>query len=210
MHFAHCRQPPQLNHRLPRPSRCLRPQLREAAAMLQQALNASSVQQEEALWTQIIEKYGGLQANWVPDLVGSAWGNRGNARSRQVGCGAGGAGGGALCCLAAVRPVPSGAASTQARLAQGWVPPGIHGAAAGQAGRGAGRLQPRHRAVPLERGPGAQPVGGGCEQQGARLWCSRGRRLGGQPGRRHGGSRAACASDATAGGSQALAMPHTS
>ncbi|PSC75669.1 TPR repeat-containing [Micractinium conductrix] len=28
-------------------------------------------------------EYGGLDSNWVPDLVGRAWGNRGNARSRQ-------------------------------------------------------------------------------------------------------------------------------
>lgn len=37
--------------------------------MLQQALNAATVQEEEALWTQIIEKYGKMDANWVPDLV---------------------------------------------------------------------------------------------------------------------------------------------
>lgn len=87
------------------------PVLREAAQLLQDALNAPDVQTEEALWTkvgawgdwcggsgcvgchatrkracpftlhrQIIEKYGGLDANWVPDLVGRAWGNRGNSR----------------------------------------------------------------------------------------------------------------------------------
>ncbi|GAB4818025.1 hypothetical protein N2152v2_005071 [Parachlorella kessleri] len=59
------------------------PRLREAAQVLQRALGADSVQEEEALWTEIIERYGGLDANWVPDLVGRAWGNRGNARSRQ-------------------------------------------------------------------------------------------------------------------------------
>ena len=32
---------------------------------------------------QLIEQYGGLDAPWVPDVVGRAWGNRGNARSRQ-------------------------------------------------------------------------------------------------------------------------------
>lgn len=37
--------------------------------MLQQALNAATVQEEEALWTQIIERYGKMDANWVPDLV---------------------------------------------------------------------------------------------------------------------------------------------
>lgn len=59
------------------------PTLREAAQLLQRALNAADVREEEALWTEIIEKYGGVDANWVPDLVGRAWGNRGNARSRQ-------------------------------------------------------------------------------------------------------------------------------
>ena len=43
--------------------------------MLQQALNAGTVQEEEALWTQIIQKYGSLDANWVPDLV--SWGGPG-------------------------------------------------------------------------------------------------------------------------------------
>lgn len=57
--------------------------LRDAAQLLQQALNAASVEEEEALWTRIIADYGGVQANWVPDLVGRAYGNRGNARSRQ-------------------------------------------------------------------------------------------------------------------------------
>lgn len=52
-------------------------QLRAAAQLLQDALSAQDVRQEEALWTQIIEQYGGLDANWVPDLVGRAWGERG-------------------------------------------------------------------------------------------------------------------------------------
>lgn len=59
------------------------PELRAAAALLQEALNAPDVRREEELWTQVIEKYGGLDRNWVPDVVGRAWGNRGNARSRQ-------------------------------------------------------------------------------------------------------------------------------
>jgi tetratricopeptide (TPR) repeat protein len=117
--------------------------LRAAANALQDALNASSVEQEEAKWygiqslttlclrycpslcsriagtcaccqqcwhvmhqsfalamraykcsalrcrqvlvrrTQIIDKYGKEKADWVPDIVGRAYGNRGNARSRQ-------------------------------------------------------------------------------------------------------------------------------
>lgn len=50
------------------------PQLRAAAQLLQDALNAQDVRQEEALWTRIIKEYGGLDSNWVPDLVGRAWG----------------------------------------------------------------------------------------------------------------------------------------
>jgi hypothetical protein len=109
------------------------PELRAAAALLQEALNAESVQREEELWTQVIDRlahpapkpclllirqllrtnclcqtrtltsgqqrhgllttmcppalrtrFGGLDRPWVPDVVGRAWGNRGNARSRQV------------------------------------------------------------------------------------------------------------------------------
>ena len=33
--------------------------------------------------TQIIDQYSGIDATWAPDIVGRAWGNRGNARSRQ-------------------------------------------------------------------------------------------------------------------------------
>ncbi|GIM15014.1 hypothetical protein Vretimale_17892 [Volvox reticuliferus] len=59
------------------------PDLREAAALLQRALNAPSVDAEEALWSEVIKRYGGMDKSWVPDVVGRAWGNRGNARSRQ-------------------------------------------------------------------------------------------------------------------------------
>eukprot|EP00891_Asterochloris_glomerata_P000334 jgi/Astpho2/334/Aster-02215 len=59
------------------------PDLREAAGLVQRALNAENVKEEERLWTLIIDKYGKFEANWVPDVVGRAWGNRGNARSRQ-------------------------------------------------------------------------------------------------------------------------------
>lgn len=79
--------------------------LRDAAALLQRALNAEEVQvcpsdcaqctctskqltdfalqQEEALLTELITKYEHTKSNWVPDVVGRAYGNRGNARSRQ-------------------------------------------------------------------------------------------------------------------------------
>lgn len=59
------------------------PDLRDAAGMLQQALNAETVQEEERLWTEVITKYQGVNAVWMPDVVGRAYGNRGNARSRQ-------------------------------------------------------------------------------------------------------------------------------
>ena len=40
-------------------------------------------QDEERLWTELIEKYDGSSAPWRADIVGRAYGNRGNARSRQ-------------------------------------------------------------------------------------------------------------------------------
>ena len=40
-------------------------------------------QEEEKLWTQLIEKYRDSDAIWKADVVGRAFGNRGNARSRQ-------------------------------------------------------------------------------------------------------------------------------
>jgi len=57
--------------------------LRAAANLLQSGLNAGDVVQEEAVWSRIIQQYSGLDAPWVPDVVGRAYGNRGNARSRQ-------------------------------------------------------------------------------------------------------------------------------
>ena len=42
------------------------------------------VEEEERLWTEVIETYGSVDAEWVSDIVSRAWGNRGNARSRQV------------------------------------------------------------------------------------------------------------------------------
>ena len=67
-------------------------QLKRPRSFLQQTAPCSSdstrhpsqlLQEEERLWTLIIDKYGRFEANWVPDVVGRAWGNRGNARSRQ-------------------------------------------------------------------------------------------------------------------------------
>ena len=43
----------------------------------------TALQQEEALLTELITKYERTKSNWVPDVVGRAYGNRGNARSRQ-------------------------------------------------------------------------------------------------------------------------------
>ena len=58
-------------------------QLRDAYNMLQSGLNAEDVQKEEVIWTEIITRYEKLDEPWVADIVGRAYGNRGNARSRQ-------------------------------------------------------------------------------------------------------------------------------
>jgi hypothetical protein len=55
----------------------------EAARLFQQALSTDNVQTEERLWSEIISLAGDLQADWVPDILARAYGNRGNARSRQ-------------------------------------------------------------------------------------------------------------------------------
>ena len=60
------------------------PELRAAANILQQGLNATTAQEEEAAWTKIIEAYQGRDAPWAADVVGRALGNRGNVRARQV------------------------------------------------------------------------------------------------------------------------------
>uniref|UniRef100_A0A061RMF2 Tpr repeat-containing protein n=1 Tax=Tetraselmis sp. GSL018 TaxID=582737 RepID=A0A061RMF2_9CHLO len=57
--------------------------LRNAANLLEEALQASSVDKEEALWNKLIDEYGTLEAAWADDVVGRALGNRGNARARQ-------------------------------------------------------------------------------------------------------------------------------
>lgn len=58
-------------------------ELLRATNLFQSALNATTVQEEERLWTRLINKYMSYDALWVPDLVGRAYGNRGNAKSRQ-------------------------------------------------------------------------------------------------------------------------------
>jgi tetratricopeptide (TPR) repeat protein len=65
--------------------------LRDAAQLLQEALNAPNVRQEEALWTKLIKTYSSDPKNaaadkkkpWEDDVIGRALGNRGNARARQ-------------------------------------------------------------------------------------------------------------------------------
>lgn len=47
------------------------------------ALFHNTAQEEERLWTELIDKYEGVDANWRADIVGRAYGNRGNARTRQ-------------------------------------------------------------------------------------------------------------------------------
>ena len=58
-------------------------ELRRAANMIQEGLNASTVEEEENVWTKIIEEFSNSNAVWRDDIVGRAYGNRGNARSRQ-------------------------------------------------------------------------------------------------------------------------------
>ena len=54
-----------------------------AASDPQAALAAPTVEAEEAAWTGIIRKFEKVEAPWKADVVGRAYGNRGNARSRQ-------------------------------------------------------------------------------------------------------------------------------
>lgn len=58
-------------------------ELRRAANMIQEGLNAETVEEEEQIWTQIIQEFSGTEAPWRDDVVGRAYGNRGNALSRQ-------------------------------------------------------------------------------------------------------------------------------
>jgi hypothetical protein len=276
------------------------PDLREAAQLLQQGLQAPTVEQEEAIWTQIIDKwvpgcsrdagaacpapgpalmalahhqrhpaaaggcsragggrraagvcsataglsagaggwaskagraraarrlsgrlrrlwsrrYGGLDKPWVPDVVGRAWGNRGNARSRQV------------------RPPPrrapclpgrcqhfqhtrGPATARPAHPAHPGLLPGPLSSAAGQAGGGAGRLQPGHRHLPLVRGPCAQQGRGAgvAGQVGGAGWACAGTLCGaaqqGVPRRGTAGAAARCISCAHPGKPVAAGAAHT-
>lgn len=51
--------------------------------MLQNGVVCTFAQEEEALFTQLVDRYRDSTAPWMPDVVGRALGNRGNARSRQ-------------------------------------------------------------------------------------------------------------------------------
>ena len=63
------------------------PRLREASNAIQAALNAETLPAEEAAWSAVIETYepliGDASAPWLADVVGRAYGNRGNARNRM-------------------------------------------------------------------------------------------------------------------------------
>lgn len=59
------------------------PNLKDVYYMIQDALRATDVRDEERLWTAVIDKYGSSEANWAGDAVGRAHGNRGNCLSRQ-------------------------------------------------------------------------------------------------------------------------------
>ncbi|MCO5554223.1 hypothetical protein L7F22_007751 [Adiantum nelumboides] len=56
--------------------------LQDAATTFQNALNATTVVEEERFWTEVIVKYRSLEAEWVADIVSRAYGNRGNARRK--------------------------------------------------------------------------------------------------------------------------------
>lgn len=57
--------------------------LRRAGRLIQEALNAPTIEDEERTWTQIIDEFSDVDAVWRDDVVGRAYGNRGNCRSRQ-------------------------------------------------------------------------------------------------------------------------------
>ncbi|KAL2634239.1 hypothetical protein R1flu_005718 [Riccia fluitans] len=57
--------------------------LQRAASIFRQALEAPTVEDEERLWTEVIVISENVNAEWVPDILARAYGNRGNARSRQ-------------------------------------------------------------------------------------------------------------------------------
>mmetsp|Transcript_13022 Transcript_13022/g.27456 ORF Transcript_13022/g.27456 Transcript_13022/m.27456 type:complete len:363 (-) Transcript_13022:1101-2189(-) len=59
------------------------PDLKTVYYMIQDALNAPDVEEEERRWTAVIERYGSSDAAWASDAVGRAYGNRGNTKSRQ-------------------------------------------------------------------------------------------------------------------------------
>lgn len=60
-----------------------------AQSLFKQALEASSVQEEESIWSNIIQEFGSQderaieQADWLRDVLARAYSNRGNSRSRQ-------------------------------------------------------------------------------------------------------------------------------
>ncbi len=44
--------------------------LRQAGRLIQQALNASTIEEEEQVWTQIIDEFSDVDAAWRDDVVG--------------------------------------------------------------------------------------------------------------------------------------------
>eukprot|EP00670_Eutreptiella_braarudii_P001533 CAMPEP_0174298944 /NCGR_PEP_ID=MMETSP0809-20121228/55235_1 /TAXON_ID=73025 ORGANISM="Eutreptiella gymnastica-like, Strain CCMP1594" /NCGR_SAMPLE_ID=MMETSP0809 /ASSEMBLY_ACC=CAM_ASM_000658 /LENGTH=470 /DNA_ID=CAMNT_0015403757 /DNA_START=21 /DNA_END=1433 /DNA_ORIENTATION=+ len=59
------------------------PRLLKAGKMFGEALAAKTVEEEEQGWTEIIDTFSDDKEEWSVDLLARAWGNRGNARSRQ-------------------------------------------------------------------------------------------------------------------------------
>ncbi|KAL6785608.1 hypothetical protein ACKKBF_B00945 [Auxenochlorella protothecoides x Auxenochlorella symbiontica] len=57
--------------------------LQEATNMVQKGLNAPTLEQEIAAWSEVVDRYSLSNEPWAAEVAGRALGNRGNARARQ-------------------------------------------------------------------------------------------------------------------------------
>ncbi|KFM29193.1 Endoplasmin-like protein [Auxenochlorella protothecoides] len=55
----------------------------EATNMVQKGLNAPTLEQEIAAWSEVVDRYSLSNEPWAAEVAGRALGNRGNARARQ-------------------------------------------------------------------------------------------------------------------------------
>lgn len=51
--------------------------------MVQKGLNAPTLEQEIAAWSEVVDRYSLSNEPWAAEVAGRALGNRGNARARQ-------------------------------------------------------------------------------------------------------------------------------